>query len=76
MAVGLFYCGYCLLLNYVDIYCLVVEEGREGRDSARVAMYRSVFLLYCKFFTSRNLKETLAKIFKNSRLSLHMTVVI
>src|SRR3954469_9765063 len=58
------------------IYCLVVEEGREGRDSARVAMYRSHFLLYCKFSTSRNLKETLAKFFRNPILSLFGTLDI
>src|SRR3954470_14639808 len=52
------------------IYCLVVEEGREGRDSARVATYRSHFLLYCKFPTLENLKETLANFSKISRLSL------
>ena len=63
---------YCLIW----IYCLVVEEGRKGRDSARVAMYRSHLLLYCKFPTSRNLKETLAKFFRNPRLSLFGTLEI
>ena len=65
----LFY--YCIIW----IYCLVVDEGREGRDSARVAMYRSHLLLYCKFPTSRNLKETLAKFFKNPRIRLFGTIV-
>src|SRR4051812_6586888 len=41
-----------------------VEEGREGRVSARVATYRSHFLLYCKFSTLRNTKETLANFSK------------
>src|SRR5436190_19219579 len=63
---------YCLIW----IYCLVVEEGREGRDSARVAMYRSHFLLYCKFSTSRNLKGTLAKFFKNPRHSVYRVIFL
>ena len=36
----------------LEPYYIFVEEGREGRDSARVAMYRSHLLLYCKFPTS------------------------
>ena len=65
----------CVGLSALNRVIYLVEEGREGRDSARVAMYRSHLLLYCKFPTSRNLKETLAKFSRNPRLSLFETVV-
>src|SRR4051812_41159185 len=47
-----------------------VEEGREGRDSAFIAMYRSVFVGCCKFPTIENLKETLVNFSKILRVSL------
>src|SRR3954467_7515848 len=47
-----------------------VEEGREGRDSAFIAMYRSVFVGCCKFPTIENLKETPANFSKIPRVSL------
>src|SRR4051812_49333106 len=75
-AIGLMSC-WNLGYDHGYVYAAwFVEEGREGRDSARVAMYRSHLLLYCKFPTSRNLKETLAKFSKNPRLSLFGTLEI
>src|SRR3954469_24132003 len=47
-----------------------VEEGREGRDSAFIAMYRSVLLDVVKFSHPPNTKETLANFSKIPRVSL------
>src|SRR4051812_42521687 len=75
VAIGPSLLRYCLPIESCGYVALFVEEGREGRDSARVAMYRSHLLLYCKFFTPRNLKETLANFSRNPRLSLFGTIV-
>src|SRR4051812_25028364 len=75
VAVGLSLCGRCLAIRLYGYIAWTVEEGREGRDSARVAIYRSDLLVYCKFPTSRNLKETRTNFFRNPKLSLFGTIV-
>src|SRR3954471_13447435 len=64
VAAGLSYCRICLAIMLYG-YIAWLWRKEEGRDSARIAMYRSHLLLYCKFSTSRNPKETLAKFFRN-----------
>ena len=64
---------FCWNLGYDHGYVCdawFLEEGRESGDSARDAMYRSVFSYDCKFFTLQNLKETLTKFSRIPILSL------
>src|SRR4051812_42576435 len=60
----------CVGLLALSRVIYLVEEGREGRDSAQVGIYRSHLLLNCKFPTLENLKETLTKFSRIPRLSI------